>query len=40
MENSLNALIKFFEVKTPEFMEFWKSLSDAEKTYYKTADIS
>ena len=39
-ENSVVDLQKYFEVPAKDFMEFWKSLSDEEKIYYKTADLS
>jgi hypothetical protein len=28
------------KVEAKEMMEFWKSLSDEEKEYYKTAELS
>ncbi len=45
MPHSVKDLIAFFSegcrpVTTSEFMEFWKSLSDAEKEYYKNAPLS
>lgn len=43
-ENTVKELLAFFSTeekpcKTSEFMEFWKSLSDEEKEYYKAADL-
>lgn len=43
--NTVKDLIKFFSegcrpVSTAEFMDFWKSLSDSEKEYYKNAPLS
>lgn len=45
MGNSVADLSKQFgtedkPVSASEFMEFWKSLSDDEKDYYKSADLS
>jgi hypothetical protein len=46
MANDMKALMHFFarpgEDKVPvkEFNAFWKSLTDAEKEYYKTAPLS
>lgn len=42
--NSVTDLKTFFSTEekpcsTQEMMEFWKSLSDEEKTYYKTAAL-
>jgi hypothetical protein len=44
-ENSAGDLKKFFEtpekkLTTKEFMDFWSSLTDEEKDYYKSADLS
>jgi hypothetical protein len=44
-ENSISAIRKFFEddappLKSNEFVEFWKSLSDADKDEFKKADLS
>lgn len=44
-ENTPKDLKEFFStpekaVKAAEFMDFWKSLSDEEKEYYKNADLS
>lgn len=43
--NSLKDLIAFFgtperPVTPPEFRDFWNSLSDQEKDYYKNAPLS
>jgi hypothetical protein len=43
-ENTVKALKDFFStaerpVGTSEMMEFWKSLSDEEKAYFKTAEL-
>lgn len=40
--NSMRELISYFSVPekpctTKEFMEFWKSLDDSDKAYYKSA---
>jgi hypothetical protein len=44
-ENSAGDLKKFFDtpekkLTTQEFMEFWSDLSEEEKDYYKSADLS
>lgn len=44
-ENSIKDLMKAFgteanPIKTSEFTEFWKSLTEAEKVEFKTADLS
>lgn len=44
-KNSVAALKAFFStadkpVSTKEMMDFWKPLSDEEKAYYQTADLS
>ena len=36
-EFRVSDLMAFFEVKSGEFMEFWKSLSEDEKAYYRQA---
>lgn len=43
--NTVSQLKEFFSVegnsvKTKEMMDFWKSLSDTDKVYYQTADLS
>ena len=45
MTNSASNLKEFFStpeqpLSTSEFMEFWKSLSEEEKDYYREADLS
>lgn len=45
MPNTAAAVKSFFDTPekplgTSEFMDFWKSLSDEEKEYYKNADLS
>lgn len=44
-ENSMQEIQKFFSteerpVTGPEMREFWMSLSDEEKQYFKSADLS
>ena len=43
-ENSIKDLKNYFgenkPVATTEMMEFWKSLTDAEKVYFKNAQLS
>ena len=44
MPNSAGQIKEFFAtpenpVSAAEFMEFWKSCSDEEKDYYKSADL-
>lgn len=44
-ENSLKDLREFFStaerpVTTPEMAAFWKSCSDDEKAYFKSADLA
>ena len=44
-ENSIVELREFFSipgrpVSASEMMEFWKSLSDEDKVYYKSAPLS
>jgi len=43
-DNTISQIKAFFDsdekpVKTAELMEFWKSLTDEEKEYYKTVDL-
>jgi hypothetical protein len=43
-ENTITQIKEFFNseekpLKTAEVMEFWKSLSDEEKEYYKHAEL-
>lgn len=40
MANTMMALMVYFKVAAGEFKEFWASLSDDEKEYYKNADLS
>lgn len=46
MANEMKDLMKFFarpgedKVSVKEFNAFWKSLTPAEKEYYKTADLN
>lgn len=44
-ENNIKDLKQFFSteekpVSLTEMQEFWKSLTEAEKNYYKTCDLS
>lgn len=39
-ENSIQDLRNFFGVDASEMREFWQSLTDEEKAYYKAADLS
>ena len=39
-QNSVTELSKYFGTTAKEFMEFWKTLSEEEKEYYKNADLN
>jgi hypothetical protein len=39
-ENTIVILKAYFGVTAKEMMDFWKSLTDEEKDYYKHADLS
>lgn len=38
--NTLFALLEFFGVSRKEFEEFWVSLSEKEREYYRTAKLN
>lgn len=39
-ENTIKELKEFFGVEAKEMMDFWKSLSEAEKEEFKNADLT
>lgn len=39
MANTLMTLMKFFGVTSKEMRDFWDTLTDEEKDYFKTADL-
>lgn len=40
MENTVKDLKEYFGVNAKEMMDFWKSLSEEEKEYYKKAPLA
>ena len=39
MANSVLALSQYFGVSGKEFRDFWASLTEAEKEYYRNAEL-